>query len=369
MRGRRVYLLAAVALIGCGAARYWSFTGEIRSIFWFCAALAIVNICSLGASEAFRLACARLTSIKKIAFSLILSVLMCFLGGRILISGTHFFNYIEYTFDITHSEALFLPIAAAFFAGTRCFSIWLSARKQDTRAAIAYWLPIAALLAAMAFGRTADQRAMLSALATGGSLIVTALLSIKNRVKIQPCGVLFRGTMIGICRLSLYPALAIGLFLLENRGTRCVNATLLFQDPALQAAFVSAILGAILLDGSRIYYRLSDTESENGVFFAASAGTLIFGILAIAGLAGLNLSDFARCASVFLLAGAVWILLYASPRRIYLELPILAGCLAGSSIEAFGIANFAVQTAPGFAFFLIAALLTSREVPMVRRRA
>ena len=210
---------------------------------------------------------------------------------------------------------------------------------------------------------------MLSALATGGSLIVTALLSIKDRVKIQPCGVLFRGIMIGICRLSLYPALAIGLFLLENRGIACVNVALLFQDPALQAAFVSAILGAILLDGSRIYYRLSDTESENGVFFAASAGTLIFGILAIAGLAGLNLSDFARCASVFLLAGAVWILLYASPRRIYLALPILAGCFAGSSIEAFGIANFAVQTAPGFAFFLITALLTSREVPMVRRRA
>lgn len=369
MRGRRVYLLAAVALIGCGAARYWSFAGEIRSIFLFFAALAIVNVCSLGASEAFRLACARLTSIKKMAFSLILSVLMCFLGGGILISGTHFCSYIERTFDITRSEALFLPIAAAFFAGTRCFSIWFSARKQGKRAAIADWLPIAALLAAMSFGRTADQRAMLSALAAGGSLIVTTLLSIKNRVKIQPCGVLFREIMIGICRLLLYPALAIGLFLLENRGISCVNAALLFQDSALQTAFVSAILGAILLDGSRFYYRLSDTESENGVFFAASAGTLIFGILAIAGLAGLNLSDFARCASVFLLAGAVWILLYASPRRVYLALPILAGCFAGSSIEAFGIANFAVQTAPGFAFFLIAALLTSREVPMVRRRA
>ena len=99
MRGRRGYLLAAIALIGCGAARYWSFTGEIWSIFWFCAALAIVNICSLGASEAFRLACARLTSIKKIAFSLILSVLMCFLGGGILILGTHFLNYIEHIFD------------------------------------------------------------------------------------------------------------------------------------------------------------------------------------------------------------------------------------------------------------------------------
>lgn len=62
-------------------------------------------------------------------------------------------------------------------------------------------------------------------------------------------------------------------------------------------------------------------------------------------------------------------LLYASPRRIYLALPILAGSFAGSAIAALGIANFAVQTAPGFAFFLIAALLTSREVPMVRRRA
>ena len=369
MKGRRVYALAAIALIGCGAARYWTFAGKMQSIFRFCAALAIVNVCSLGASEAFRLACARLTSIKKMAFSLILSVLMCFLGGGILISGTHFCSYIEHLFDITHSEALFLPIAAAFFAGTRCFSVWFSARKQDRRAAIADWLPIAALLAAMAFGGTADRRAMLSALAAGGSLIVTALLSIKDRVKLQPCGVLFRGALIGICRLSLYPVLAIGLFLLENRGIADVNVALLFQDSALQAALFSAILGAILLDGARVYYRLNDTESENGVFFAASAGTLVFGILAIAGLAGLDLSDFARCASVFLMANAVWILLYASPRRIYLALPMLAGSFAGSAISAFGMANPAVQTAPAFAFFLIAALLTSREMPMIRRRA
>lgn len=362
MKGRRVYALAAIALIGCGAARYWSFAGEMQSIFLLCAALAIVNVCSLGASEAFRLACARLTSIKKMAFSLILSVLMCFLGGGILIFGTQFFRDIEHLFDITHSEALFLPIAAAFFAGTRCFSVWFSARKQGKRAAIADWLPIAAVLAAMAFGGTADRRAMLSALAAGGSLIVTALLSIRDRVKVQPCGVLFRGALIGICRLSLYPALAIGLFLLDNRGIANLNSD-------FQAALFSAILGAILLDGSRVYYRLNDTESENSVFFAASAGTLIFGILAIAGLAGLDLSDFARCASVFLMANAVWILLYASPRRIYLALPMLAGSFAGSAISAFGIANPAMQTAPAFAFFLIVALLTSREMPMIRKHA
>lgn len=369
MKGRRVYTLAAIALIGCGIARYWTFAGKIRSIFLLCAALAIVNVCSLGASEAFRLACARLTSVKKMPFSLILSVLMCFLGGGILIFGTRFCGDVEHMFDITRAEALFLPIAAAFFAGTRCFSVWFSARKQDRRAAIADWLPIAAVLSAMAFGRTTDQRAMLSALAAGGSLFVLALLSIKDRVKLQPCGVLFRGIVIGICRLSLYPALAIGLFLLENRGIADINAVLLFQDSALQAAFVSAILGAILLDRSRVYYRLNDTESENGVFFVASAGTLIFGILAIAGLAGLDLRDFARCASVFLMANAAWILLYASPRRIYLALPMLAGSFAGPAIAAFGIANFAVQTAPAFAFFLIAALLTSREMPMIRRRA
>ena len=115
MKSKSVYFASALALLGGVVFRYSSFaatvgTDRIQSLFWLCVALVAVNVLSLGASEAFRLACARLTSIKKLAFSLILAIAMCFLGGGMLIAWLYFPDYIERIFDITRLEALYLPV-------------------------------------------------------------------------------------------------------------------------------------------------------------------------------------------------------------------------------------------------------------------
>ena len=375
MKSKSVYFASALALLGGVVFRYSSFaatvgTGRIQSLFWFCAALLIVNALSLGASEAFRLACARLTSIKKLAFSLILAVVMCFLGGGILVAGLHFSDHIEQTFDITRSEALHLPVSAAFFAGSRCFSIWFSARKQTAREVVSELLPVIGAIAALLIGRTAEARAALLAAAMAAIFAILALLALKDRVKPRPCGALFRGAGLGMLRLFAYPALAAGMIAASAHaiGGEAVFPlkSELFSGSFFPPAFLCASIGACALADNRYYYRLTDNESENGVFGSAMLGTLSFGLMAIAGLAGLDESPAAACVSVYLLANAVWAMLYASPRRWYLAALMLAACGSCTAIAALGIANPALRIAPGFALFLLAALLSSRA--LLRRR-
>lgn len=375
MKSKNIYFVSALALLGDVVFRYSSFaatvgTGRIESLFWFCAALLIVNLLSLGASEAFRLACARLTSIKKLAFSLILAIAMCFLGGGILIAGLHFSRYIEHIFDITRSEALYLPISAAFFAGSRCFSIWFSARKQTTCEVVSELLPVVGTIAALLIGKTAEARAMLLAAAMAVIFAILALIALKDRVKPRPCGTLFRGAGLGILRLIAYPALAAGMIAASASAigseTILPLKSELFSGSFFPPAFLCAVIGACALADSRYYYRITDNESENGVFGSAMLGTLSFGLLAIAGLAGLDESPAAACISVYLLANAVWAMLYASPRRWYLAALMLAACGSCTAIAALGIANPALRIAPGFALFLLTALLSSHD--LLRRR-
>lgn len=375
MKIKSVYFASALALLGSVVFRYSSFsatvgTGRIESLFWFCAALLIVNLLSLGASEAFRLACARLTSIKKLAFSLILAIAMCFLGGGILMTGLHLSDYIEHIFDITRSEALYLSISAAFFAGSRCFSIWFSARKQTAREVVSELLPAAGAIAALLIGRTAEVRAALLAAAMAAIFAILALIALKDRVKPRPCGALFRGAGLGILRLFAYPALAAGMIAASADAiggeTIFPLKSELFSGSFFPPAFLCAIIGAFTLAESRYYYRLTDNESVNGVFGSAMLGTLSFGLLAIAGLAKLDESPSAACVSIYLLANAVWATLYASPRRWYLAVLLLAACGSCTTISALGIANPALRIAPGFALFLLTVLLSSRD--LLRRR-
>lgn len=378
LQNKRFWILTGFALlcsvllgvVGLNSARV---SGAMESAARFLIALTAVNIASLGASEAFRLACARLTSIKRMAGSLILSMLMCFLGGGIVILIAHFVPYIEHTFDITRSEAVFLPISAAIYAITRCFCVWFSARKQAGRAASAALLPLGMLIASLLIGQTADERAMLSAAAEGISLLIVALTALKGRVRIQPCGLGFKVFPLGILRLILYPLLAMGLIFLGLKPmiafgeSGWLNQSLTHSE--IQIALLNLIFGMIALSGSRFYYRLDDMDSENGVFYAAAAGTLLFGNLLIAGIAGVNLARYAVCASVYLLANAVWACLYVSARRWYLAALMLIGCFSGTALSVLGIQNALALLVPECALFLIAALLSSRAVPEKRRFA
>lgn len=375
MKSKSVYFASALALLGGVVFRYSSFaatvgTDRIQSLFWFCVALVAVNVLSLGASEAFRLACARLTSIKKLAFSLILAIAMCFLGGGMLIAGLYFPDYIERIFDITRLEALYLPVSAAFFAGSRCFSIWFSARKQTAREVVSELLPIAGVIAALLIGRTTEARAMLLAAAMAAIFVILFLIALKDRVKPRPCGALFRGAGLGMLRLFTYPALAAGMIAASANAiggeTVFPLKSELFSGSFFPPAFLCAAIGAFVLADNRYYYRLTDNESENGVFGSAMLGTLSFGLMAIAGLAGLDESPAAACVSVYLLANAVWAMLYASPRRWYLAVLMLAACGSCTASAALGVANPALRIAPGFALFLLAALLSSRD--LLRRR-
>lgn len=314
--------------------------------FLFYASFALIQILSLGGAESFRLACGRLTSVKKLKFSAVLSLIFSLLGGCILIGATLFAppvkNYAsQFKFDLIPIEC-----AALVFALLRVCAVWFSARNQRKRKVCADILAPLGILA------LAVRRNGWIAFGIEILLLIVCLIWIfTDKTGWKACGTVLRSARVGILRAALYPFLSMLFFCLC--GLRLFNSGSANLYMAFTLPISAMLFGDIALFESREYFRVDGNACARGLLFPAIAGFACFFAYWIADVAGRDFSAYMPAICIYILSAAVWGILYAPFRKMHLVFSLLCACFSFPLLYQINFPHAHLQAVVPLLFLLI----------------
>ena len=323
---------------------------SVQSLMLFYTTLLGIQICSFGGAETFRLICARSTGIKKMKFNLILSLILCFFSAWVVIDVIFKLDFFERLFDLNTLSASGWQFSALLYAAIQCFTVWFSARNQKKLEYCSEFLSLLGIvlgLLAEAFSIT-DR---ISIAVETCLLVLFTILITNEKQGLKPNAVILKCFPMGLLRTVLYPAVAIGFLKLASAS---------YEIP-LFVNFVIPI-GALALSLRRVYYRVDDRTSEVNAFWPAVLGSAAFALAIALYELGLNAETFAVCACVFLLSYAVWMLQYASYRRIWLAVLMLFACFVPAVLPMVMAASFWKPILIGLLCFCFCIPFTFRAV-------
>lgn len=293
---------------------------SVTKFLYFYASFALVQVLSFGGSESFRLACGRLTSLKKLKFSAILSILLTVFAGGILIGATMFVPQVRAYVARLDCDLLPLECTATVFALLRVCSVWFSARNQKKKKICLDILAPIGILALFV-----QKYSWLACCIESLLLILCLIWVFVDKTGCKASGAVLKAAKVGILRAGLYPIL--GLLVFAFCGARVLANDTRQKYLIITLSMAALLLGDAALFESREYFRVDRNTCAKGLLLPTITGFACFFAYWIADIAGHDLSAYMPAVCVYLSAAAVWGILYAPMRKLHLGLSMLCACV------------------------------------------
>lgn len=271
--------------------------GDFESTVMMIGLYYMAQICSLAAPDAFSRAAARQMSTKKVMGSLMGAVILTLIPAVIL-----FFTVCE-----AEPSQLIVLSPIVLMVITRCFEELFASQNDSASATITTALTAIFLGGALSLVGSHSYGDPESAAELAATGIVAAIsgsiaLGFSRREKPTPNFAILKQVPAAMVRLLLYPALCIGLLIVNGRFGAGM--------PVWRAAVCSGLIGLIFLELSKSTFRRGKYESAG-----LKTGTALSMLCATGGLLVISTffwrSSLPLCQALILTAGASAMLLYA----------------------------------------------------------